>query len=386
MENWIDTLKEQLDQHQPPVLSLYLDVNPANPGNLKEGYRIRAEDAMKAAGVPRALIDEVVARFKADPPHRYGKTLALFAAEDPEDLFEMHFLQVELPLVSEIDRVIARWSEPYVAPLLLVKDDYERYAVVYMDRERWRLFEVYMGEIEEVKEAFVGIDTTEWRKLTEPTGGSPDVGVVGLGKDHFEHRKEAWVHRFYKKNADLLEKAMAALGAERLILCGPEERRAEFEEVLPKAVAEKVVARLTGLSHPDASPAEVLEHVSEAIEQAEREGELALLERIAEKGVWGIDSVLLALQEGRLYTVAVPWSPKVLFTTVHRCPGTGFTAVDAEKAQAACTPGTTPESVRFDEVLPGLAVTHGARLEFVRGEAERKLTETMDGIAGLLRW
>ena len=386
MEDWIDTLQEQLGEYEAPILSLYLDVNPAHAENLKGGYRIRAENAMKKAGVPGALIDEVVARFKEDPPHRYGRTLALFAAEDPGELFEMHFLQVDLPLVSEVDRVIARWSKPYVAPLLLVRDDYERCAVVYMDRTRWRFFEVHMGEIEEVKEAFVEIDTTEWRRLTEPTGGAPAMETVGVGKDLYEGREEAWVHRFYKKNAALLEKAMAARGAERLILCGPEKARAAFEAVLPKATAGKVVARLPGLPHPEASPAQVLDHVADAVERAEREAERALLDRIAENGVWGLDAVLRALQEGRLFSVAVPWTPKVLFTTVHRCPETGFVAVDAATAEAACAPGRAPAPVRLDEALPDLAVTHGSRLEFVRGEAERRLVETMDGIAGLRRW
>ncbi|WP_456425035.1 VLRF1 family aeRF1-type release factor [Rhodocaloribacter sp.] len=386
MEDWIDTLHEQLGAYEAPILSLYLDVNPAHAENLREGYRIRAENAMKRAGVPGALIDEVVARFRQDPPHRYGRTLALFAAEDPGELFEMRFLQVDLPLVSEVDRVIARWSAPYVAPLLLARDDYERYAVVYMDRARWRFFEVHMGEIEEVREAFLEIDTTEWRRLTEPTGGSPAMETVGIGKDLYESREEAWVHRFYKKNAALLEKAMAARGAERLILCGPEERRAAFEAVLPGTPAGKVVARLPGLPHPEASPAQVLDHVADAVEQAEREGELALLDRIAERGVWGLDAVLQALQEGQLYTVAVPWTPKVLFTTVHRCPETGFVAVDAATAEAACTPGQAPAPVRLDEALPERAVTHGSRLEFVRGEAERRLVDTMDGIAGLRRW
>ncbi|GIV57737.1 MAG: peptide chain release factor 3 [Rhodothermaceae bacterium] len=386
MKHWIDTLAEQLEAQEAPVLSLYLDVNPAHADNLKEGYRIRAENAMKAAGVPQALIDEVVARFEADPPHKHGRTLVLFATEDPEALFETHYLQVDLPLVSEMERVIARWGVPYVAPLLLVRDDYERYAVVYMDRERWRYFDVYLGEIEEVKEAFLAVDTTEWRKLTEPAAGSPAIPAVGAGHDLYEDRVEAWVHRFYKQAAELLEKAMTARGAQRLILCGPEERRVAFEEVLPKAVREKVVARLSGLPYPDASPAQVLDHIEDAIEEAERAGEVALLGRIREHGVWGLNDVLLALQEGRLYTVAVPWTPRVLRETVYRCPETGFVGVDEAAVQAACTPGATLETARLDEVLPELAVRHGSHLEFVRGEAERLLTDEMGGIAGLRRW
>jgi len=33
-----------------------------------------------------------------------------------------------------------------------------------------------------------------------------------------------------------------------------------------------------------------------------------------------------------------------------------------------------------------LAADYGTRLDFVRGEAEKILTEEMDGIAGLTRW
>ncbi|GIV59861.1 hypothetical protein GQ464_004035 [Rhodocaloribacter litoris] len=386
MKHGIDILAAQLETLDAPVLSLYLDVNPAHADNLAEGYRIRAENAMKAAGVPRALIDEVVARFQVDPPHRHGRTLVLFATEDPGVFFETHYLQVDLPLVSEMERVVARWGVPYVAPLLLARDEYERYAVVYMDRARWRYFDVHMGEIEEVKEAFLAVDTTAWRRLTEPAAGSPAVPAVGTGHDLYEDRVEAWVHRFYKDAAGLLEKAMAARGAERLILCGPEERRVAFEEVLPKAVREKVVARLAGLPYPDAAPAQVLAHIEDAVEEAERAGEMALLGRIREHGVWGLGNVLPALQEGRLQTVVVPWSPRVLFETVYRCSETGLVVSDEATAVRTCAAGTAPEHVRLDEVLPGLALRHGSRLEFVRGEAERLLTEEMGGIAGLRRW
>ncbi len=386
MMTWIDALIDQLDRVDAPVLSLYLDVNPAHADNLKEGYRIRTENALKSAGAPRALLDAILAHFTGDPPHRRGRTLVLFATEDPDALFEVHYLQVDLPLTAEGDRVIARWGAPYVAPLLLARDDYERYAVVYMDRTRWRYYEVYLGEIAEVQEAFLDLDTEAWRRMTEPTAGSPALPAAGGGQDLYEARVEAWVHRFYKDTAALLEKALAARDTQRLILCGPEEPRIAFEKVLPRSVQDKVVARLPGLPHPDASPAQVLAHVEDAIEAAERAGEMALLERIRERGVRGLADVLTALQGGRLFTVAVPWSFEALARTVYRCPVTGFVGADEATIEAVCPPGSSPQPVRLDDVLPELALSRGTRLEFVRGEAARWLTEEMGGIAGLRRW
>jgi Bacterial archaeo-eukaryotic release factor family 10 len=41
--------------------------------------------------------------------------------------------------------------------LLYVIDESERYGVVFIDESRWRFFEVFLGEIEEIANAFLDL-------------------------------------------------------------------------------------------------------------------------------------------------------------------------------------------------------------------------------------
>jgi hypothetical protein len=168
-------IKETLKGLQPPVLSLYLDLNPAKPENANRAYALRAKDAMKALSVPEALAERVLELLKHEVVQ--AKTLALFANEKRLELFP---LQVELPLVSGVhtafldekesrlltDGALAHYGEPFLVPLVYALDEYERYGVVYLDQEKWRVFEIFLGEIAEVKDAFLALDTEAWRRLS----------------------------------------------------------------------------------------------------------------------------------------------------------------------------------------------------------------------------
>src|SRR5262245_40156590 len=127
---------------QPPVLSIYLQIDQANPHEA----RVRARSTMAALGVP----DEIQRRAMSalDRPENHSPTLAIFANETQLDVVNLPF---ELPVIDpRTGRVEARWGEPYSAPLLLALDQHERFAVVLIARDRCRTFEVYLGEIEEL--------------------------------------------------------------------------------------------------------------------------------------------------------------------------------------------------------------------------------------------
>ena len=48
--------------------------------------------------------------------------------------------------------------DPYLRPLLETLDEHERHGVVLLDRQQARLFSVFLGEIEEHREAFAALD------------------------------------------------------------------------------------------------------------------------------------------------------------------------------------------------------------------------------------
>jgi peptide subunit release factor 1 (eRF1) len=385
-------IKESLKDLKTPALSLYLDINPAKPDNAGRAYALRAKDAMKALAVPEALAEKVLELLKHEVIQ--AKTLALFADQERLELFP---LQVELPLVRAVktafvdektsrlltDGALAHYGEPFLLPLVYALDEYERYGVVYVDQERWRVFEVFLGEIAEVKDAFLALDTEAWRRLSlDAPGRRFNLGGIargGAGQDLFAKRLAAWEERFYKALAHELVRHVEERGFTRLLLMGPEEHTKLFLGYLPKRLKEKVVAELPSLPHPGASPGEVLKRLEPVLEEVERQAEVRLLEELEEaypKAAFGPE-VLARVQEGRVELWVLPWH---LEKEVYACDGLYL----AEEAQALAY-CQNPEKKPLAVVLPELAAGYAARVEFVRGEAERRLLER-GGMAALLRW
>jgi len=385
-------IKESLKDLKTPALSLYLDINPAKPDNAGRAYALRAKDAMKALAVPEALAEKVLELLQHEVIQ--AKTLALFADQERLELFP---LQVELPLVRAVktafvdektsrlltDGALAHYGEPFLLPLVYALDEYERYGVVYVDQERWRVFEVFLGEIAEVKDAFLALDTEAWRRLSlDAPGRRFNLGGIargGAGQDLFAKRLAAWEERFYKALAHELVGHVEERGFTRLLLMGPEEHTKLFLGYLPKRLKEKVVAELPSLPHPGASPGEVLKRLEPVLEEVERQAEVRLLEELEEaypKAAFGPE-VLARVQEGRVELWVLPWH---LEKEVYACDGLYL----AEEAQALAY-CQNPEKKPLAVVLPELAAGYAAKLEFVRGEAEKRLLER-GGMAALLRW
>ncbi|AEG33903.1 hypothetical protein Ththe16_1504 [Thermus thermophilus SG0.5JP17-16] len=387
----IRRIRESIGAKEGPILSLYVDVNPAKPENAGRAYALRAKDAMKALNVPEGLSERVLEVLKNQVLE--ARTAVFFAGED---LFEVLLLQVELPLVNSVktafldekagrylvDGVLAYFGEPFLLPLVYALDEYERYGVVYVDQEKWRVFEVFLGEIEEVHDAFLALDTEAWRRLSlDAPGRRFNLGRIsgGAAQDFFAKRLEAWEERFYKALAHELERLSEARGFTRLVLMGPEEHTKLFLGHLPKRLRERVVAELPSLPHPGASPGEVLKRLEPVLEEVERREEVRLLERLEEaypKAAFGPE-VLARVQEGRVEVWVLPWH---LEQEVYLCQDFAF--ADEAQALAYCE---SPEKKPLAAVLAPLAVGYATKLEFVRGEAEKRLLER-GGMAALLRW
>lgn len=387
----IRRIRESIGAKEGPILSLYVDVNPAKPENAGRAYALRAKDAMKALNVPEGLSERVLEVLKNQVLE--ARTAVFFAGED---LFEVLLLQVELPLVNSVktafldekagrylvDGVLAYFGEPFLLPLVYALDEYERYGVVYVDQEKWRVFEVFLGEIEEVHDAFLALDTEAWRRLSlDAPGRRFNLGRIsgGAAQDLFAKRLEAWEERFYKALAHELERLSEARGFTRLVLMGPEEHTKLFLGHLPKRLRERVVAELPSLPHPGASPGEVLKRLEPVLEEVERREEVKFLERLEEaypKAAFGPE-VLARVQEGRVEVWVLPWH---LEQEVYLCQDFAF--ADEAQALAYCE---SPEKKPLAAVLAPLAVGYATKLEFVRGEAEKRLLER-GGMAALLRW
>jgi len=373
-------VKETIAPHSAPILSLYVDVNPSNPDNARRAWLVRAKNTIKSLQIPRDIANKAIETLEFDRPD--ARVYALFVAQN---LVRIYVLQVDLPVVDLAHgRVEARWGEPYVFPLEYVLDEYERYGVVFIDKVKWRLYEVFLGEIEECTDAFLELGSGgQSRKLEKRPAARVTPGVElrgGAEGDHYARHIDAVVHRFYKRAAHLLAKLVETSHIDRLIFMGPHEDTHLFEQCLPRALRQRTAGHIPSLPNPQASAGEVLKRVTPFVAESRQARELALLQDLRERGMWG-PRILEALQMGRLHLLVAPWS---LNARVLRCAG-GLVVEDQRAAEAFC-PGQIAQEVALRDVLADLATAHGARLEFVQGQAEARLLGEFGGLAGLPRW
>ena len=379
-------VKKRIEASEKPVLSLYLDVNPANPENERRGFIIRAKDAMRDAGVPKDLardVEEQLARTETRPQ---GRTLVVFLSEDQETVNERMHLQADLPLLGTIRGVVARWGEPYLTPLLVAVNNHHRYGVVHITARSWRFFETYLGEIEEVADVFRDLDLTEWRELTEDAVGAPDVPARGgQGKEKFERRVKERTHRLYNQAATILEGELTRRDLKRLVVLGPQAQATMFIENLPKHLAQLVIGSGRNVDAAEPTDDQVLSVAAPIISSHESAEEERLLESIQEKGVSGREEVISALQAGRLQTLALPWESPDLDQELYRCSVDGSLYATKTLAQSGCN-GDAIETVRLGDTVPDLAAANGTHLAFLIGDTRNRLIDEFGGMAGLPRW
>jgi len=351
-----------------PVLSAYLSVNADIPENQGRTYLVRLRDALNDEGVPEEL-QQRVREYTEDETHPGARTLAIFADED--GLFEIYRLQVDVPESF-------RWGDPYVAPLMLVLDEYEPYGAAVLDAERFRYFVVSPlssahGEEEMKANGFSEVDVHPSEPY--PRGGTDF--------DAESRRTEAHVHSFYKELGELTRDVTFREGVRRLILAGPRERTAEFRRTLPNELQDRVVAE----EHVDlGSPeGEILDRLEAVRERAEHERKKELLDEIRESGVRGLDETVVALQEeNRVYHLAALWE---LEAEIRWCDNDQLAIREITGEECPCC-GQKTRVRPLTDVLVDLAAARGARLDFVLGEDENTdtLRDEFGGIAGLTRF
>ncbi len=365
----IKGLMDRISDHPGPVLSAYVNVNPAHPENQGKAYVTRFKAALKECGAPGEVADRALELFRKEPPR--ARTIVLFA--DPNGLFEAYRLNLDLP-----EQV--RWGEPDVAPLMLALNEYESYGVLLLDRERFRFLVTSLGEIEEVAEAENPLNTSGWRELTiSPSNVTPRGGS---SRDDFEDRVEENTRRFYKEMAEYVRREVKRQGIGALILAGTEERTAGFRATLPEELRERVAeeARLPA----DAPEGELVDRISDARRRAESKREAELLEKARERGVRGVRETLEALQEGRVYHLIVSWP---LEGEARWSDEDGVAVPEGSPLEEAYA-GRPTRTRPLMDVLAELADTRGARVEFVRDGSEvyETLRGEFGGLTGLTRF
>ena len=385
----IKRIKERLEGHPGPVLSVYLSVNARIPENQGQAYKVRLKDALREMEELPEEISGRVWESVEGAVRQHARTLVFFAAED--GLFERYDLQLDLPEAY-------RFGEPYLAPLVLALDEHESYGVALVDAEEFRFF--VSAPMNDSGRGSGGASSGYFREVAvSPESPGPRSG---MDQEDLSRRTEENRHKFYNQLGELTQRLVNQDNVKNLIIAGPKERASDYRSRLPEPVKEKVVAEEAVAAN--APENEILEQFEEIQQKAERAREDKLIEQIRENGVRGTKDTVEALQEGRVYHLIALYN---LDGEVRWCDHDELAITGI--AQKECPYCGRETRVRdLADVIIDLATARGARLEYVRMRGDRDefgatpnediekvrnradaasvLREEFEGLAGLLRY
>src|SRR4028119_2346633 len=256
----IKRLKERLEGHPGPVLSVYLSVNARIPENQGQAYKVRLKDALREIEAVSEELAGWVRESVEDQVHQHARTIIFFAAKD--GLFERYDLQLDLPEAY-------RFGEPYLAPLVLGLDEHESYGVALVDAEEFRFFvSAPMGDPAAGSDGassgfFREVDLKPSRPYPRG-GGQTDLDPAG-------RKQQSNINRFYKDVGELTQKLVNQDNVKNLIIAGPKERTSDFLEALPEPLKERIVAEERVATN--APEAEIMQQFETIQQQSERERE-----------------------------------------------------------------------------------------------------------------
>ena len=379
----IRELAERTVREGSPVLSVYLNVDVTDLSTRRSGHKLALDGMLKdiefqiddEAKLRHFREDSEWIRQKVEFSLPKAKSLLLFC-----DVSEAFFFEEDLP----IRMATQAWfgNTPYVRPLLESMDEYERYGLVLVDREKARFFVVSMGIIEEVSDV-----------LQEP----PVKHRSTAGSDHmrsqmvFQRRAATWSGWFLKDVSDILSDLIKKYEVDRILLAGSEDITAELQRLLPKALAPRVVDRVRISSSAKAS--EVLELSFPVIEKLEREQEMVMVEDLVtiarktepgvKKAVLGFNATLDAVNQGRVHRLLYSSGVKLGGYRCLSCEA----LLDQAPADNMCPYCSKPLEL-VDDMLwlaSERVLEMGGRSEEIRGAEARKQLDAAGKAGALLR-
>jgi peptide chain release factor subunit 1 len=350
------------------VLSAYLDLTPER--QLRRAFAIAFKAGVQQA---REQLDErgreelareserVETWLETAEPH--GKSVAVFTCE-PRGLWETHFLP------ARVADAVTFQPVPHVEPLLEILDEYERYAVAVVDKERARLFTVFMGQIEQAD------------ALDDFVPGKHDQG--GWSQANYQRHHEAHVLAHLKKVVEHLSKLLERNRFDRLVIGGPEEATSELRSLLTHDLADRLVAVLP--IEGAAGDVEVLERTLKVERRIEREDEQRLVDELFDAigagglAACGLGDVGEALVLGKVQTLVLAYGAK---TDGLECTVCGWLDREATKCRLS---GDVMRSADVVDRAIQRARREGGTVEVVHDEQAERLSDRCGGVAAILRF
>jgi peptide chain release factor subunit 1 len=367
----------QIDSKQGHLLSLYL---PLFQDNNDTDYNIQLKNLLREAeqrfrdntgnelpGDFNELFEDIRV-FIRDNSGKYGRGIALFASPQ-KGIIEARSMPDTIETSAIVD------ERPNLAPLIRLVEDYAPYCTCIISRDQARILVGHLDSIE------------EHSSLEDDVPGQHDQG--GWSQSRYERHIEDHVHRHFKRVAQQLFDMHENKEFEYLIIGGPEEVVAGFEDFLHQYVKERVIGEIRLLMEANINDVrqqsvEVVDHYvknrkSEQIEQVKGESQANDL------GVQGLQDTMQALQRGQVLSLVVDHEIRSSGIVCNECgamsvtPGQGNTCLYCESS-----------NIRdMDNVIPALitsAFQQGASVLVIDDEEQQQEVAPLGGIGALLRF
>jgi peptide chain release factor subunit 1 len=361
----------ELRLDRPVVLSLYLDLDPtefATPParatavrSLLDEAERRVKERAGLAHADRMALERALERarnyLERELPTDGAHAVAVFASE-PVDLFEA----VKLP--RSVPNRVAIGRSPLVGPLARLERR-ERWCVALVSRRDARIFRGSPDGLHEIGQ------------IHDIVFGQHDQG--GWSQARYQRGIEKEKADHLKRTAEVLLRHYKRRPFQRLITGGPREVVADFESKLHGYLSERLAGRIE-VDVDTASPDQVLEAAQPRFDELEREREAEALERLGERGAWGLGETLRALNERRVEMLLLDEQFSAPGT---QCPECGWLGLAEERS----CPADGTELVALDDVTDAaieLALQQSAELLAVRHD--REVLGGHGGVAALLRF
>ncbi|SHK57553.1 baeRF10 domain-containing protein [Rhodothermus profundi] len=353
-----------------PIVSLYLELTPER--RLKDAWHVAFKDLVRAKLErleDRRLREQIAGELERielalqEGLPALGRGVAFFVCES---LGLWRQIALPIPLPDRLELA----STPYTRPLVRTRDEHDRFVVALLSREHSRFFISQIGYVEEVL------------TLTGPRlRGMVTDWIDWNQRDDLERQL---THQEGKALATIAALIFQQFEARYLLFSAPEKLKASFLEHLPKAIRAQVGGVFSVEVHaPVAQVATAIEPVQRAVEARE---EMRTLERIQEslpeRGVWGIEAVIDAINQRRVMTVAVD---DALQIAGGYCPHCDLLVLDASKPCPVCGQTVEAEADLVDRALE-MALAQDATIELVRSDAARTFMAQHAPMGALLRF
>jgi peptide chain release factor subunit 1 len=364
----------QVRLDRPVVLSLYLDLDPAQfatPPARATAVRSLLDEAERRLrerdGLPHqdrvdlhVSLKRAAALLERDLPTEGAQAVAVFVS-NASDLFEVIALPRPVPSRVAIGR------SPLVGPLARLERR-ERWCVALVSRRDARVFR---GSPESLREV---------EQIHDVVFGQHDQG--GWSQARFQRGIEKEKDDHLKHTAEVLMKHFKRSPFQRLILGGPREVVADFESKLHGYLSERLAGRIE-VDVDTATPDKVLRKARPLLEELEEEREAAALERLGEGGraALGLAEVLQALNERRAECLLLDERFSAAGTA---CPECGWVGPEGERT----CPVDGRELEQLDDLTEAaieLTLQQSAEILAVR-RRRQELEERASGVAALLRF